>query len=451
MAKKVKGSGDNSIRFSVGTAELRSAVQLVRNGLGQTKTDLSVMLVLIQVDENGLTMFATDKELFVRVTIPVLDFEGNQPVSVCILGQKIVTLCNHIASEVVFFSPTQDSLEVRAGYLTLFLDSYDKNNVVALKTVADDEPEQVQEWVSVLSDAILESLQVARTCAAISSPRPEITHTEFKTRQVFSSDGRKVMMVNHTELSGLALKVPNTSLNSLVGVLKGLPPDSVLETGRGKSFYVLRTDTVLFGVRLVDRNFPSFQFDLESPDDIITVDKKVLEEQIAGVSLGLAQDEVRVLLTFMNGADGSGILEVSAIAASGRKSFERVPCGRKSKDTIEFPVSTRHLRSTLAVFSGDSVVDLKVFLPLSILAVVDKNQTREIITLIPARTKDVEQKERAEKKAGKEVASPTSSRQADQVSLDQASLDSDLASLQEVLIEESEGDMGEDDVTAILE
>lgn len=402
------------ISFSVEMASLKKHINMVRNGLGSSKTDLPVMLFLFEVVGKKLSVFATGKEFFARTELKVhRDSDDAPDGSFAVLGAKVERLISQVEAEQVVFSSDGENLEIKAGFLTVNFELFDG---AVLKTIASGLSEHLEmEGPTVARSAFEEALACGKTCTTTNSIRPDVNHLELRNGRVLSSDGRKVMIYqNGTFQEGLSFKVPASCINDLLGAVKHVDAENV-QLIDGKSYFYLKGSSTpgfknefTLGVRKVERSFPAVEDQIakaEGASDEVSIDKHVLENMLRGVALGLSTEEVKVQVE-LGGSGQEAVMEVSAVNSVGRKSFERATCGRKATTAVAFPISYRHLLDTVGVFKGDSVVDMLVLSKRNILLVRDKTEDREVLTVIPFRTDRAVDEERKEKEALQEAKKP---------------------------------------------
>lgn len=398
------------LEFAVEMGELRKAVNFARNGLGNSKTDLGVMLFRFTIDGKSASLFASDKEVFVRGSFPIKNPEMEKG-SFAVLGSKLEKLITQVDAEIARFSVDSENIEVNAGFLTVNFEAYDDTHLKAMElSIIEEAKGLVKGSLPIPRAALEEGMICAKSCTTVNSIRPDLTHAEIRGGRLLSSDGRKILILTHDSFhKDLTFKIPAVALNSAIGAVKNADTESLL-VGEGKSYYYLQSDVkFLIGIRKIERTFPQVEAMItgaEAATDEISVDKLVLEAMIKGVALGLQSDDVKVSLDIV-GAGAESYLEVSSTNALGRRSHERASCGRKNTEPMSFPVSFKHLLDTLSVFKGDSVVDVLVMDKRSILLVRDTTDDREVMTVIPFRTQaaiEAEKKEADAAKAAREAA-----------------------------------------------
>lgn len=397
MSKKVE--------FAIEMSALKTIVNYVRNGLGSSKTDLGVMLFRVAVVGQGLTMFASDKEVFVLGEAAIKNPQNTEG-SFAILGNKLEKLISQVDAEIVRFSVDNENVEVNAGFLTVNFEVYDDTALRATQRLIMEEASMLLDASKgVPRSALEEGLACAKTCTTVNSLRPELTHSEIRDGRMLSSDGRKIMVLTHDGFpKDLIFKCPSVALNSVIGAVKNAVTD-VLNIGEGKSYYYLQGNGCVLGVRKIERSFPAVESMISAcsePEDEVSVDKLVLEAMIRGVALGLQTDDVRVTLDAV-GSGSDAYLEVSTLNSLGRRSHERASCGRKSVDVLSVPISFKHILDTLSVFKGDSVVDMLFLTSRSIVMIRDTTEDREVMTVIPFRTQAAIDAERKEADAASEA------------------------------------------------
>lgn len=396
----------SKLEFAVDMAALRKAVNFTRNGLGNSKTDLSVMLFRFSVVGQEASLFASDKEVFVRGIFPVKNPAAKDG-SFAVLGSKLEKLISQVDSELVKFEVDSENIQVNAGFLTVNFEAYDDTQLRATEMALVAEGAALIPTSLPLPRAALEEgLVCAKSCTTVNSIRPDLTHAEIRDGRLLSSDGRKILILTHDAFpKELVFKIPSVALNSAIGAIKNADAEAVV-IGEGKSYYYLQAQgKFMLGVRKIERTFPKVEgmiTSAEKPTDEISVDKLVLEAMVKGVALGLQTDDVKVTLDVV-GAGSDAYLEVASLNSLQRRSHERASCGRTSEVPMSFPVSFKHLLDTLSVFKGDSVVDILVLTGKSILLVRDTTDDREVMTVIPFRTQAAIEAEKKDVEAAKEA------------------------------------------------
>lgn len=378
------------IKFVVEMAELRKKVNFVRNGLGAGKTDLAVLLMRFEVTGAKVIIFAANKEMFCRTEMKVVrsTTEEAENGSFAVLGFKVERLIAQVEAEQATFIADGESLEVQAGFLTVNFETYDG---AVLKTVENGVRDHLTaEGLVVDRGAFEEALSCAKSCTTLNSIRPDVTHVELRNGRMLSSDGRKIMVYTHDGFPpAVSFKCPATMLAAVVTAVKNVEAQNVQVIQAGSYYYIKgNKNEYSLGVRKVEREFPAVEAQITkaaAPTDEVAIDKHVLESMLNGVSLGLPSDEVKVQLE-AGGVGAEAYLEVSAVNQLGKKSHERASCGRKTKELVTWPLSFKHLLDTLAVFKGDSVVDMMVMAKMNLLMVRDTTEAREVLTVIPFRT-----------------------------------------------------------------
>jgi len=401
--------------FRVEMTELRRAVNLVRNGLGQSKTDLGVMLFRVTVTGQKCALFASDKEVVVRGVLDIKNPDQKDG-SFAVLGTKLVQLISQVDSEMVRVSVDAENIEVVAGFLTVNFEVYDDSGLRAVEQTLVEECDSLSaNFLALPRAALEEGLVCAKSCTTVNSIRPDLTHVEVRSGRILSSDGRKILILSHDAIpKAMELKVPSVALNSAIGAIKNTDSEA-LGVAAGKSYYFITSPKGMLCVRRIERTFPQVEqmiVSTEAATDEISVDKLVLESMVKGVALGLQVDDVKVTIDIV-GEGSEAYMEVSTINALGRRSHECASCGRQQKEPLSLPVSFKHLLDTLGVFKGDSVVDMLIMAKRNILLIRDTTSDREVLTVIPFRTQaaiDQEKKEAAEKaeKSANPPATPES-------------------------------------------
>jgi len=392
------------MKFTVDMAELRQKISFARHGMGSSKTDLSVNLMKFDVGATSTYVFAANKENFCGTKMKTSNSEGKGTFTV--LGAKMERLVAQVQAEQVHFEIDDENLEVQAGFLTVNFELFDGALLQTIQT-QNANPKFISPEHAVPREALDEALTCAKSCTTTASIRPDVTHCEVRKGRLLSSDGRKILIYSHDNFpEKMVLKIPATSLGNVAQAVRGMEPD-VCTVAEAENYYYVMANRgeYVVAVRKVERIFPSVEDQiLKAPDpsDEVSVDKHVMEAMLRGVALGLPSDEVKVEIT-VDGKEGEAYLEIGATNSLGRRSHERASCGRKKETQIKFPVSFKHLLDTMSVFKGDTVVDMVILIELNLLMVRDSTEAREVMTVIPFRTDQQIEKERAEVEATKVV------------------------------------------------
>lgn len=392
----------------VDAAEFKRHVQIVRHGTGASKSDLQVQLIRASVVGNRMTLFAADKEKFIRSSLTVTN-ESEEPISFALMANKLVDLTGQVESERITLTVTEDSLEVSAGFLTVSLVLFDG---ASLKQVEDGTAESLKlEGIAIDRAHLIEGLESAKSCIAVNSLRPETGHAELRGGRLLSSDGRKILIFSHDSFDEkVSLKVPAGILNQVTSSMKNMTNEKVkIAEGESYQYIIAGMNQHCIGLRKTERSFPAIEGQIASSEgaqDEVSIDQSVLSTMIKGVAIGIDTDDVRVTV-IVDGESQSASLQVVALNSLGKKSHERAICGRMGEGEIKVPVSFKHLLDTLVVFKGDSVVDIYIMDQKKLLMIKDRTDTREVTTLIPFRTDEAIEAEKVEADKLKEARKQT--------------------------------------------
>lgn len=414
-------------KFTIEMSELKKHINFVRNGLGSSKTDLPVMLLRFEVKDSKVVAFAASKEMFCRTEMRMVKGALIEMGVFTILGVKIERLIAQVEAEQVIFSADQENLEVKAGFLTVNFELFDG---AVLQTMDQSLVEHLTEsGLTIPRSFFEEGLVCGKFCTTINSIRPDVNHVEMRKGRILSSDGRKVLIYQHSGFpEQVGFKVPASCITNVIGAVKNIDAENI-QMMEGKSYYFVKGSSTpglvneyTLGVRKVERSFPAVEeqiLKVEGASDEISIDKHILANMLSGVSLGLPSEEVKVQMEVV-GVGSEAVLEVSATNSSGRKSHERANCGRKQAERVAFPISYKHMLDTVGVFKGDSVVDMLVMDKRNLLLVRDKTEAREVLTIIPFRTEKQIQEEQKEREALDQAKKPVKIEVSAEVNLDSA-------------------------------
>jgi len=200
------------LQFNVEMTDLRKHINFVRNGLGNSKTDLPVMLLRFETKGSKSVVFAANKEMFCRTEMKIeRPIEGTiEDGSFAVYGHKVESLISQVDAEKVSFQADDENLQIQAGFLTVNFETFDGTT---LKTVEQGVSEHLElEGLAVEKAALEEALVCARSCATStitsSEGRPNDTPRNIASKTFLSKFSSSV--------GGSVVSIcPSTAGNSL--------------------------------------------------------------------------------------------------------------------------------------------------------------------------------------------------------------------------------------------
>lgn len=412
----------STIKFSVDLEELKKKIGFIKHGLGaSSSSDMQIKLIKFDIQGKKAILFAANKEVFTRAEMKIYrpdDDDANG--SFAVLGQKMEQLCGHAQSEQIHFEAEEEELRIKTGFLNLNFQTFGADLLRQIEHGVSEHT--AKEGLVADRTGLEEGLIYAKTCTSTTTLKPENGHVEVRGGRMMASDDRKIMVYTHAGFpEEMLLKVPTSALDRFAGAVRAIDADQV-QIIEGSSYFFVKANRAEYalGVRKVERAFSDIEALLSvcnAPVDRFSLDSKALAKVVNGVALALEREDVQVIME-VAGETPEAYMEISGYNKIGKRSYERTVLGaRVTTESLSFPVSFKHLLETAAGFKGDSVIDMEAVRPggYDMILVRDSTAAREVVTLIPVRTKkflEQEQKEAEQRAAAKKAETEASIQEA---------------------------------------
>jgi DNA polymerase-3 subunit beta len=326
------------------------ALQLVQNIVEPRQTLPILANVLIEAQEGGMRVAATDLEVGARVTVPAT---VSRPGAITLAARKLLELVRELPAQPVTLKLQENGwVQLLCGPAAFRLVGLPAEEYPPLETGEADG------WVAV--DAVRLRGMLARTSYAMSQDesRPFLNGLYLAVRKgdlrLVATDGHRLALARASveadvEMSGI---VPRKAVLEVGRVLSG--SDEATLAVRENQFF-LRTPGFALASKLVEGTFPSYEQVLpKGHPRRLTVDREPLMAALRRVSV-VADDRTRPIRLTVSPA----ALRLSASSQELGEAEEVLPAECAGEElTIGF--NTRYVLDALAPMEGDRVVvDLK--------------------------------------------------------------------------------------------
>jgi DNA polymerase-3 subunit beta len=326
------------------------ALQLVQNIVEPRQTLPILANVLIEAQEGGMRVAATDLEVGARVTVPAT---VSRPGAITLAARKLLELVRELPAQPVTLKLQENGwVQLLCGPAAFRLVGLPAEEYPPLETGEADG------WVAV--DAARLRGMLARTSYAMSQDesRPFLNGLYLAVRKgdlrLVATDGHRLALARASveadvEMSGI---VPRKAVLEVGRVLSG--SDEATLAVRENQFF-LRTPGFALASKLVEGTFPSYEQVLpKGHPRRLTVDREPLMAALRRVSV-VADDRTRPIRLTVSPA----ALRLSASSQELGEAEEVLPAECAGEElTIGF--NTRYVLDALAPMEGDRVVvDLK--------------------------------------------------------------------------------------------
>lgn len=381
---------NDSVRFVVEeTEQLAEAIAFAKAGLGGDKSQLADQLFRFDVRDGQVQVTASDGNV---VTSALFLATVTEPGVFAVIGKKVAALVQQ-ARTAIAYQVDVDLEDAR------FVVTRQDNTVAELHFERLD-PDLLQFAISAVEKAqqipvgpaetelprevLIEALETAASSTTRNSGNVLLDHVELRNGAVFASDGRRVSSIKSGNFhSSAKFKIPVPILGRVLNAVKSLPKKAGLFSRASENHFILSTNTRVLAIRRVQLDFPQVEalFTLTNVQRAVVRRIEVLEA-LKDVALGLplGKTEIQVVLD-------EAELEVSAENSVGRRSKRSILLEEKFPgEPVAFSIAIEHLTSSLGVMKGDKV-QLGVDVAQERSVLVDATAAREVLTVMPWRTR----------------------------------------------------------------
>jgi DNA polymerase-3 subunit beta len=341
------------MRFSISSAELKEQLQIISGAIGSNPVLPILEDFLFQIDEDKLTIIATDLETFIASEISVhTEISG----SVAIPAKILLDTLKQLPTQPITFSVDMGSFAVKitSAFGQYELAGEDGNDYPKLP-----EPDATDN-IEIPAVLLLEGINKTIFATSTDDLRPAMTgvflQLDDKGVTFVSTDAHKLVKYTFTELSPnshTSLILPKKALNLLKNALSDVSGSVKISYSRSNAFFYFENQTMV--CRLIDARYPEYNAVIpkDSPNVMSVVRQDLLNsmKRIANYA-NKTTNQVKLHIS-----EKGLTIEAEDLDFS-NKAREQMPCYYIGEPMI-IGFNAKFLIEMLSVIGGDNV---KLFL-----------------------------------------------------------------------------------------
>ncbi len=341
------------MRFSISSAELKEQLQIISGAIGSNPVLPILEDFLFQIDEDKLTIIATDLETFIASEISVhTEISG----SVAIPAKILLDTLKQLPTQPITFSVDMGSFAVKitSAFGQYELAGEDGNDYPKLP-----EPDATDN-IEIPAVLLLEGINKTIFATSTDDLRPAMTgvflQLDDKGVTFVSTDAHKLVKYTFTELnpnSHTSVVLPKKALNLLKNALSDVSGSVKISYSRSNAFFYFENQTMV--CRLIDARYPEYNAVIpkDSPNVMSVVRQDLLNsmKRIANYA-NKTTNQVKLHIS-----EKGLTIEAEDLDFS-NKAREQMPCYYIGEPMI-IGFNAKFLIEMLSVIGGDNV---KLFL-----------------------------------------------------------------------------------------
>lgn len=337
------------MRFSISSAELKEQLQIINGAIGSNPVLPILEDFLFRVEDNTLTIVATDLETFVTAELTVNAEENG---NVAIPAKILVETLKQLPTQPITFSVDLETfaITINSAFGQYELAGEDGNDYPRLP-----EPDAV-ESVDIPAVLLLEGINKTLFATSSDDLRPAMTGVllQFDSNGVnfVATDAHKLVKYTFTEISpasSASLILPKKALNLLKNALADSVASVRIAYSKSNAFFYFDNQVVI--CRLIDARYPDYAqvIPKENPNVMNVVRQDFLNslKRIANYA-NKTTNQVKLHIT-----EKGLTIEAEDLDFS-NKAREQMPCYYQGDSAI-IGFNAKFLVEMLGVIGGDNV------------------------------------------------------------------------------------------------
>jgi DNA polymerase III subunit beta len=337
------------MRFSISSAELKEQLQIISGAIGSNPVLPILEDFLFQIEDDKLTIVATDLETFITAELPVHAEENG---SVAIPAKILLDTLKQLPTQPVTFQVDTDNfaITINSAFGQYELAGEDGNDYPKLPI-----PEAT-DTVEIPAVLLLEGINKTIFATSADDLRPAMTGVLLQLDEngvtFVSTDAHKLVKYTFTELnvgSHTSLILPKKALNLLKNALADVAGAVRISYSTTNAFFYFENQTLV--CRLIDARYPEYGAVIpkDSPN-VMTIVRQDLLNSLKRIANFANKTTNQVKL---NISENTLVIEAEDLDFS-NKAREQMPCYFNGAEMM-IGFNAKFLIEMLGVIGGDNV------------------------------------------------------------------------------------------------
>jgi len=300
--------------------------------------------VLLEADDNGLTLTATDLDVMLQYTAPATISEKGKTT---LPAKFLLDLIKNMPSEDLELSEETDKMTIKSNSHKAILNGVDAENYPVI-------PKVENKLQIVMSSAALKpALERVLLCASQDQSRPILTAVYFKTFDkalyVVATDsyrlGEAKVCATDKEIE---VMIPAASLMHLMAAMSKTPMDITLTLDDAQAMFEVGDMDIV--IRLLDGKYPDYRKLINAGNRSAIVDQEQFETvvKVAGIFAKESADSIVMTLD-----EAKQEIEVHSVASQLGENTSRAEAKITQSGTIA--LNAKYLAQALAVMGKEDI------------------------------------------------------------------------------------------------
>ncbi|MGB3548490.1 MAG: DNA polymerase III subunit beta [Saprospiraceae bacterium] len=365
------------MKFSVSSTDLLKKLTLANGAISSNPVLPILEDFLFTIDNNKLTIAATDLETSIRTEIEVMaDGDGTLAVPAKILIDTLKAL----PGQPITFNVDDETfaIEITSAYGKYKLAGENGADYPQIPT-----PDQVDE-ITVPAMSLVEGINKTLFATSTDELRPAMTgvyfQVDFSKLTMVATDAHKLVKYTVNNISGevtTTFIIPKKALNLLKVALPSTDASVAVSFNKANAFFSYGETAMV--CRLIDARYPDYNavIPVDNPN-LLTIDRSDFQNSLKRIAIYANKTTNQVIL---NVKDGSVTVSAQDLDFS-NEATEQIACTYKG-DALQIGFNARFLVEMLGVLETDEVkLEMSTSTRAGILLPGEETEGREILMLV---------------------------------------------------------------------
>ena len=273
------------MKFSIEQGQILEALQKVQSIVGQRTTLPILSNVLLEADQDKLTLTTTDQEVSVRTS---LEADISEPGATTLPARRFFSICRELPNHQIDIKVnSNDVAEISSGAANFKLEGLSKDDFPPMPSFEESFSYQLKQGI--LKDILQKTYYAASTDESRAILNGSLMAFRDNKLTVVSTDGRRLALVEQEvdipEEAELDIVVPTKTINELIKTLEEEGEANIKTSSTQVAF---EFGNIFIISKLVDGTYPNYRQVIPSQcEERISIDRETFQDAVRRVSLML--------------------------------------------------------------------------------------------------------------------------------------------------------------------
>lgn len=296
------------MKFKANKNELLKLVSKAQNVIEKRNTMPILTNILLEATDNTLTLYATDLEVSVKATCPIV---SEQTGKVVVGAKNIFDILKELPEgEISIKTSENNSITIEQGKSYFHINGLNPDEFPVFPTVTNEHYHKISpDVIKEMIDKTIYSVSTDESRYHLNGVFFETENNDKNNFRMVATDGHRLSLVDRKLSDDLSkslksgIIVPRKGLNEVKKIIESLDSDKDVEISVEGAQLVLRSDDTLLMIRLIEGKYPNYRNLL--PKDLFLhaiIDKEKFISSLKRVSLVSNQKSKGVTFSISKGS-----------------------------------------------------------------------------------------------------------------------------------------------------